>query len=360
MGSIYKRGKTYWIKYYQDGKPIRESSKSRKESDARRLLHRREGEIAEGKKPGIYFDRVRFSELTEDYILDYRVNGKKTLVKAERVVRLHLAPFFGSYRVPMITTPLVKKYIAQRMDQGASNATINRELAALKRMFNLASQCTPPKVAQSPYIPMLAENNIRQGFFEHDEFLALREALPEHLRAMVTFAYKTGWRVSEITGMTWDQVDLKQAVVRLEVGTTKNMGGRTVILDSELIGTLRDQFRNRQLGCPYVFHSQGKRIRDFRYVWRAACKEAGVEGMLFHDLRRTAIRNMVRAGVPERVAMAISGHKTRSVFDRYDIVSLRDLEQAACKVEQFLNDSAGTQTGTQAVINKKKGPAKSG
>ena len=345
MGSIYKRGNIYWLKYYRDGKPYRESSKSNRETDARRLLRKREGEIAEGRRPGLYFDRIKFKELTEDYILDYKVNGKKTLAKAQRIVRLHLLPFFGNCPVSRINTPTIKRYIAHRLDQGASNASINRELSAVKRSFNLAIRCTPPKVAQVPYVPMLAERNVRRGFFEHDEFLALREALPQHLKGMVTFAYKSGWRVAEITGLTWNQVDVKHAVVRLEAGTTKNDEGRTIYLDDELMAVFRDQFSNRQLGCPYVFHRQGTKIGRFDKSWRRACKNAGVEGRIFHDLRRTAVRNMVRAGVNERVAMTISGHKTRSVFDRYNIVNDEDLRRASGQVCEFLKEKAGHTPG---------------
>ena len=360
MGSIYQRGNIYWIKYYRDGKPYRESSKSNREADARRLLHKREGEIAEGKRPGIYYDRIRFRELLQDYILDYKVNGKKTLAKAQRIVRLHLLPFFGNCPVSRVNTPMIKRYIGHRLDQGVSNATVNRELSAIKRTFNLASRCTPPKVAQVPYVPMLKERNVRRGFFEHDEFLALREALPPYLKGMATFAYKSGWRMGEITGLTWSQVDLNRAVVRLEAGTTKNDEGRTIFLDAELVEVFKEQFRNRQLGCPYVFHRLGNPIKDFRGSWKRACREAGLEGKLFHDLRRTAVRNMVRAGVPERVAMAVSGHKTRSIFDRYDIVNLRDLEQAALSVARYLEKNPGTQAGTPAVSAQNEGASHEG
>ena len=123
------------------------------------MLHKREGEIAEGRRPGFYYDRMRFRELLQDYILDYKVNGKKTLAKAQRVVRLHLLPFFGNCPVSRVNTPMIKRYIAHRLDQGASNASINRELSAIKRTFNLAIRRTPPKVAQVPYVPMLAERN---------------------------------------------------------------------------------------------------------------------------------------------------------------------------------------------------------
>ncbi|BEQ16031.1 tyrosine-type recombinase/integrase [Desulfoferula mesophila] len=344
MGMIYQRGNIYWIKYYRNGKPYRESTRSTKESDAKRLLKKREGEISEGKLPGVYYDKVRFDELATDYLNDYRINGKSTLNKAERIVKLHLEPFFGGYRVTNITTALVREYIAQRMEAGAANATINRELAALKRAFNLASQCTPPKVPQVPHIPMLKENNTRKGFLEHDQFLALRNALPEHLQGLVTFGYKTGWRLGEITGLTWDRVDMVQGIVRLEAGETKNNQARTVYLDDELKAVLRNQFVKRHLGCPYVFHREGKKVGRFDKAWNTACATATLHGAIFHDLRRTAVRNMTRAGVPERVAMMISGHKTRSVFDRYNIVSAEDLKQAAAKLQAYL--PTGTVTGT--------------
>ncbi len=337
MGMIYKRGSVWWIKYYQNGKPLRESTKSKKEADAKRLLKKREGEISEGKPPGIYFDKIRFEELAEDLLLDYQVNGLKTWDKVEMMIRRHIGPFFHDMRAVNITTSRIEKYIAHRQAEDAANATINRELSALKRMFSLGSRRTPAKVNRVPYIPMLKEDNVRKGFFEHHEFEALRKVLPEHLKGFLTFGYKTGWRVSEIKDLTWDHLDLQQGIVRLEAGETKNTEGRTVYLDDELKAIMSDQFVNRRLGCPYVFHLDGHKIKYFRKSWHTACKKVRIKGKLFHDLRRTAVRNMVRSGIPERVAMMISGHKTRAVFDRYNIVSPEDLKQAAAKQEAYLN-----------------------
>ncbi len=155
MGSIFKKkfrkkngemyqGKIYWIKYYRNGRPYTESSHSKFITRAERLLKKREGEIVKGEMPGIVFDKVRFDELAEDLLTDYKVNQKKTLVKAERSVK-YLKRYLKGYRATEITTAKVKEYTKHRMEQGLSNASINRELAALKRIFHLAQQCTPPK-----------------------------------------------------------------------------------------------------------------------------------------------------------------------------------------------------------------------
>jgi integrase len=398
MGMIYKRkhkgkvGRTWWIKYYRNGKPYRESSKSRKKADAKRLLKKREGEILDGKLPGIYFDRVKFDELADDFLLDYKMNGKD-VARGELNVR-HLMGHFEGMRVTQITTPRIQDYIEKRLSphwkcrnckrkfsvegiadhenprcpqckskrvflKKTAKATVNRELSALKRILRLGARQTPPKVARVPYIPMFKENNVRKGFFEHDEFLALRNALPFHLRTFVTFGYKTGWRISEIAKLQWPQVDLKQGIVRIETGETKNDEARTIYLDDELRGMLIRQWNDRKRAgkvMPYVFlNKEGTdRIKRFDKAWKSACKDSGIGVRLFHDFRRTAVRNMVRAGIPERVAMMVSGHKTRSVFERYNIVSDTDLRLAAQKQQAYLEAQTGTVLGTIADFDLKQ------
>lgn len=360
MGTIYRRKNVFWIKYYRNGKPYYESTHSKKKEVAKRLLQKREGEISKGELPGIRFDRVRFDELAEDFLTDYRINGKKSLAKAICSVK-HLREVFSGVRVTEITTAKTKEFIDKKMAEGLSNASINRELAALKRIFHLAAQCTPPKVGQIPYIPMLKESNTRKGFFEHEEYLKLINALPLHLRSVATFAYCTGWRLGEILDLTWDKVDIKEGIVRLDPGETKNEEARTIRLMPELIKEMRILHSNRRLGCPYVFHLNGEPIGEFRKSWKTACISAGIcevvrdeEGnpvlikdkngnekvlkvptKIFHDFRRTGVRNMIRSGISERVAMKISGHKTRSVFDRYNIVSDQDLKEAARKQQVY-------------------------
>ena len=154
------------------------------------------------------------------------------------------------------------------------------------------------------------------------------------MKPVIVFAYHTGWRREEILNLTWDKVDLKEGLVRIDPGETKNEEGRTVYIDGEVLEELKVLHRNRRLDCNYVFHWNCQPIRDFRGAWDSAYIKAGLSQVvkdeqrhetkvptkIFHDFRRTAVRDMIRAGVPERVAMTISGHKTRSVFDRYNIV----------------------------------------
>jgi hypothetical protein len=198
-GHIYKRGDIYWIKYHRDGKPYYESSKSTKEAEAKRLLRKRLGQIAEGAFFGLRPEKVRFKELAKDFLNDYRINRKRSLDKAQRSVK-HLHGFFGGMRAMDIITDKIRAYIKARQENGSANAEINRELAALKRMFNLAIQQSPPKVRHKPYTPMLQECNVRTGFFEHDEFMALRAALPlllrpqdQRLSGCLAYSMSGGW-----------------------------------------------------------------------------------------------------------------------------------------------------------------------
>ena len=338
MGQIRKRGNIWWIRYYRSGRRHEESSGSRKKGDAERLLKLREGDVARGIPITPKIGRLRLEEAATDMLTDYRVNGKRTLSDAKRRIEKHLMPVFGGRRMASITTPDVLTFVAKRQDAGASNGEINRELTALKRMFSLAVQSG--KLLAKPYIPLLQEDNIRRGFFEWDQYEAVLRHLPQDLVMVITFAHTTGWRIpSEVLTLQWRQVDFDAGEVRLDPGTTKNRQGRTFPFTDELLGVLRHQKavadelkRTSGIICPWVFHRHGRPIKSLRAAWRNACANAGCPGRLLHDLRRTAVRNMVRGGVPERVAMKLTGHKTRSVFDRYDIVSDGDLKLAATRL----------------------------
>ena len=260
----------------------------------------------------------------------------------------HLDTHFSGWNVLEITAEEIDTYKLQRLDTGAAAASINRELSCIKRMFSLA--VAAGKAPSAPTIKRLQERNTRKGFFEHGEFLALRKALPHYLVGLVTFAYKTGWRKTEITDLTWSQVDRDNWIVRLDPGTIKSDKGRSYPLDDELIEIFKKQWEKRKgTGrlTPYVFPNMAEKgkINNFTKAWRYACNTTGINKP-FHDFRRTAVRNIVRAGIPERVAMQISSHKTRSIFDRYDIVSERDLKEASARLEEHLNFQDRHKIGT--------------
>jgi integrase len=222
---------------------------------------------------------------------------------------------------------------------------------APKWAFSLGVQAG--KLTHKAHVPLLREDKVRTGFFDPERFEALRSHLPSPLRPLVTFAYITGWRVpSEVQLLQWRQVDFTAGTVRLDAGTTKNGDARVFPMTQELRALLEAQRehtrhveRERGIICPWVFHRNGEPIRVFRKAWAVACQAAGCPGMIRHDFRRTAVRNLVRRGIVESVAMKMTGHKTRSVFERYNIVSEGDLTDAAAKLDAAKNPT-GTVTGT--------------
>jgi integrase len=339
MGSIYKRGRIYWIKYYRDGRAMRESSESTKESDAKTLLAKREGAIANGLRITPKSLRITIDELLNDVIDDYRANRRRSIDDLECRIRKHLLPFFGKRRAASISTSDARRFIVERQEEGASNGEINRELSNLKRAFSLGIESQ--KVLHRPHIPLLQEKNVRVGFFEHDQFETIMKHVPDHVRPVIHFAYITGWRtLSEILPLQWRQVDFAASEVRRDPGTTKNNEGRVFPMTSELRTLLEEQRKKtdqwqRETGTinPWVFTYKGKPFKSYKRSWATACRKAGLPGMIPHDFRRTAVRNLVRAGIPERVAMQMTGHKTRSVFERYNIVSVSDLKAALHKLD---------------------------
>jgi integrase len=225
-------------------------------------------------------------------------------------------------------------------------------------MFTLAVDAG--KLLTKPKFPMLQEHNARQGFFEHDQFRAVLARLSPALQAVATFAYWTGWRRGEILGLEWSRVDRKAGIIRLDVGTTKNREGRefTYREITDLHTTIERQWRAHEALkksghlVPSVFQRKGKPIRSFRRALEAACIAAGCRGRLLHDCRRTAVRNLERAGVSRSVAMTITGHRIEAVYRRYAIVSSRDLADASRKLQAFTGTVAGTVDRIRPMVNR--------
>ena len=343
-GCIYQRPKSpfWWAKIvpYKGAKAIFESTKRTRKDHAQTYLDERLKDY-QMDLGHVRPEQVTFTELAEDLKTDYRIQGRKSLDGLDNRIS-HLKKVFSNMRAMEINTARVKRYIDLRQSEGAQNGTINRELAALSKMLNLGMENTPRKVLSMPHIPKLKEANPRKGFFEHEEYQAVLAKLPKYCQGPVTFAYYTGWRQGEVLALQWSNVDFKESTVTLDVGTTKNDEGRVVYMTEELRSLLLTQREERKASgvlSPYVFPNEGRTGRidkdAFHRAWLGACEKAGLHGKLYHDFRRTAVRNMVRAGIPERVAMMISGHKTRTIFDRYNIVDDKDLKQAAQKIGAY-------------------------
>jgi len=365
-GCIYRRAKSpfWWAKIvpYKGSKPIFESTKRTRKDHAETYLQERmkDYELDLGH---VRPEQVTFNELAEDLKTQYRIQGRKSLDRLENSIK-HLEKVFTGMRAIEISTARGNRYIDLRQSEGAQNGTINRELAALSKMLNLGAQHTPRKVLTVPHISKLKEANPRKGFFEYEEYNAVLSKLAPFYQGPVTFAYYTGWRQGEILDLQWANVDLQENTVTLDVGSTKNEEGRVVYMTGELRSLLLTQWEERKASgklSSYVFPNESRTNRilktRFNRAWKKACKDAKIGNKLYHDLRRTAVRNMVRAGIPERVAMMISGHKTRSIFDRYNIVDDKDLKQAAEKIGSYYQELVTPQV-TPKVISMPQGNKK--
>lgn len=336
-GSLYRRDGSphIWMKYYRHGRAFRESTKTADERKAGKILNKRLAEIAEGNFMGPQLERTKVDELAEMFLRDYRINGKKSIDDVQARWKHHIRPFFGGMRALDVTSEQIARYVDKRQQEKAANATINRELAALKRMFRLGQQSTPPKVVRTPKFPKLAENNVRKGFLEDGQYRKLIEYCPElWFRGLVECGRTYGWRVSELLSLRVKQVDIAQKVIRLEPGTTKNQDGREVFMTDAVRHVLGALVEGKATDDFVFTRKGGRRVKMFRGTWKNACKHSGVPGLLFHDLRRTGARNLRRAGVAEGVIMKIGGWRTRSVFERYAIVSRNDIADAILKLQE--------------------------
>jgi integrase len=347
-GSIYRRPNSpyWWAKYFVDGQPRYESTKKTEKTEAARFLQSRLGAVANQTLPSRRTEKIAISDLLALVLDNYRRNGLRSISDAERRIRLHLKPHIGAGKAASFGTSEVARYIGLRQEEGAANESINHELNLVRRGFNLAYRADPPLVSRVPHIERLSVDNVRRGFFEHGQYLALRSHLPLHLQVFLVLAYNTGARRSELLGdnrkdrkrepLRWDQIDFKAK--RIYFPRTKNGDARTVPFIEDMEQWLRAAWDAHQRDwpqCPYVIQHAGRPVFDPRKTWKRACIAAGVPDLWRHDLRRSAVRNLDRAGVPQKVAMAISGHKTRHVFDRYNIVSDSDLREAALKLDAY-------------------------
>lgn len=238
-----------------------------------------------------------------------------------------------------VGTAQIASYVEKRQCEGAAKATINRELALLRRAFTLGFDAEPQKVSRVPKFRRFIvseKGNERRGFVEELQYRKLVDATTGQLwlRGLLALGYTFGFRKAELIEMRCGQVDLLNKTVYLYSGETKNDEGRTVVLTEECHQLVTSLRRGKQPEDYLFTREDGQPVRDFRGAWDALAAAAKLPGLLFHDLRRSAIRNMIRRNVPQKTARIISGHKTDSVFSRYNIVSDDDIADAARKIEE--------------------------
>lgn len=349
--------KVWWCQYFDRGARYRE--KCGRKSIAIARYQQRKTEIREGR----FFPTssgVSVEKLKEALFANYRLNNQN--LEPIETSWKRLEPVFGKMRADYVTTNRIEKYVAARSAEGYANASINRDLACLKRMFHLASRASPPRVRHVPvFPPRLKEAAPRSGFVIDAQYRSLAaQPIETWLQAFLAVAYKFGMRKEELLSLRVSQVDLVDRVIRLNPGTTKNDEGRIAPMTREIHELLSLCVRGKK-PADFVFTREGKRVIDFRGTWDALTGAAGLSGLLVHDLRRSAVRNMVRRGIPEKVAMAISGHKTRAVFDRYNIVSETDILEAGKKLEDAIRQkrtatsrATSVPRGTKAVAVKRR------
>ncbi len=356
MTGLYKRrgSNNWWIRYSYFGKKYRESSHSPSRKVAQALLRQRLGEIGQGRLIGPAVERVRVGELLADVETEYRIQNRPSLSTLRAQIAA-LTPLVGHLRVVDVSTALLRRVVERWQADGVAPATINKRLTTLRRAFNLGRRATPSKVITVPEFPRLPEHNAREGFFEKGEFFAVLAHLPDDgLRDFVEWAFWTGMRKGEIAKLEWSAFDRETWTLTLPGRITKNRRPRRLALEGPLRAIIERRLAARRLDCRLIFWRPHRgaptarvqpgmplRIYEFRKTWATACRRAGIQagkaGRMFHDLRRTGVRNLRRAGVDRKIAMAISGHRTEAVFERYNIDTDDDLREAVDKLSSYVN-----------------------
>jgi integrase len=375
-GNVYKRGRVWWFYYSARGKTYHKSAKTPKRAEAIKALKNAVGESSNGRVViAPIAERVTLKQMLDALRDDYVRKGNRS----KFVARSHylLAHFGEDARAVNLTRDAIMHYVAarratlikratgnkiivngktvvERVEQPPSNGTINFELALLRRAFNIQVEARKLSRDHVPVMPMLEKSKPRQGFLDPAEFDALVAKLPEHLRDAARFLYASGWRKNEAMTLEWRDVDFQNGVIRLRAEHSKNKQTRVLPLADEVLEIIKRARSTRSLGCPFVFQHDGAKLPTFRKAWASACKASGLGRLVIHDLRRSAVRNLVRAGVSESVAMGFTGHKTRSIFDRYDILDKRDLEAASAKLATYVRERSQEEPKVAAQLPQRK------
>jgi len=332
-GSVFLRGRIWWVAYSFRGKLFQESSRSTDEKAARKLLRAR---LRKVDKPNFVdpAKELRHTIIDMKDLLEtsYRNNGLKSIASMRSCFK-QVEKFFEFHRVVDIDEVEVDKFISDRLAAGMERSTVNRLLAYLRHGFRMMFE--KRMVSRVPVIKLLDGENVRQGFIAAADLSALLEEIPDlDTRDLVEFLYASGWRSKEAMQFRWSWLDGN--MIRLPAQYSKNKKERVM----PVVGTIREVVERRRtkrrLDCEFVFHRNGRPIKFFRDSFKTAANKVGYGGTLPHDMRRSAVRNFRRSGLSEQEGMALSGHRTTAVYHRYSIISEQDLTDSMERVEEHL------------------------
>jgi integrase len=333
----------WWVRFSYRGKDIREGSWP-SEREARRKLRTRIKAIRGDRYVGPAEEKLSVGDLLDALAVHLEVRGASLRSAAPHIkaARAH----FGMERAVDLTAARIERYQQEELAaaQPKAPATINRVVGTLRQAFRLARK--QERLGRMPVFPMLPEQNVRQGFVDPAAFDRLAAALPPDLADAARMAYATGWRKGQLAALRWEHVDRTNKLIMVPGTITKNGKPQALPLEGQLWALVEHRWQRREVRrkgrpvylSPFVFHrGDGKALGDFRKKWAKACAAAKVPpALLFHDLRRSGVRNMVRAGVDRDVAKSISGHKTDSMFSRYNITDERDQREALRRLDLYV------------------------
>ena len=389
---------TWYLCYYWNGRTVRVSSKTTDEAKAEKILNKKIAEVRANVHTDPKQDKVKVDKLYELSLEHYKIKKRKSLPDFESRWRLHLQPFFGGRKASQVTTELVNKYILKRQQANASSGTINRELAVLKKMFNYAAKRTKTISLDSvPAFDMLDEDtNGRTDYVQDEHYPKLADAFSRvglWARAIFETGYSFGFRKSELLGLRVRNIDLKARTISLPPRSSKNKQPRLVVMTDTVYQLLKPLATGKQPDDFLFSRENGKPVRDFRVIWERCCIEAGVgrnvcttctpdihgecsihgteklhwvdksqtrkicltcaptvtgkecpkckganlayDGLSVHGLRRTAAVNLIMAGVPKHWAKQVTGHQEDKMFDRYEKLATKQMEQTTKQLEAY-------------------------
>jgi len=341
---LFKRGQTWWMRFSYKGRQIKKSTKTEDKKLAQRIFDKVKGEIAEGKwfekLPG---DDKTFKEMMEKYLDEYA--SKKISEKSFRGYAKKPISYLGDYLLAEVTPKIINEYKTRRRNDGIGPASLNRELATMKKAFNLAiKEWEWMKDNPVSKVSMEEENNKRDRWLTVEEEGRLLRVCSPWLKELVIFALNTGMRLGEIISLEWKAVDLFRRTVT--VFKSKNKKPRTIPVNNTIFEMLKGKAKVKSISG-LIFHSATHtklHITSVDHAFKKAVKRAKIEDFHFHDLRHTFATRVVQSGKDLYQVQKLLGHESPSMTQRYAHhypESLRDAVDVLDKISTNLAQLEG-------------------